>query len=445
LFSIPATIAIYPGSTFYNNTTQFTFATGGSAQLRFANLRRGMLNMRAVNYSTADLDFTLQIPGAVFNSNPFFQTGLIEAAPSQGDSLVKFFSYDLSGYHLDLRGTTGTEYNKLSYNLVMKTTATSDTLYATINQPIFKIEETFSDIFPEYVKGKLGQDTITENSSTSLDLFNNIHSGILNLKDARFTATIENGIGMDARLKINSLVSVNNRTGGSVALSAPSLVGASININQATETGNSSDPVNETFKTITLDKNNSNLLPFIENLPDQLNYSVFITTNPLGLNLSDDFIYADYLVNTTLRFEMPLSFSASVLTFADTVDFVSDAEETFGNFRKGTLTLIADNGFPFQATLTLFLLDENMNVTTALTGNSLITSATVGSDGRVNKRSKSYVDFTISEVQMEHLKKTKKIITQAAFTTAQYPVRLSIYEDYNIRLKLVADFTYMIR
>src|SRR5258706_131775 len=446
LFSIPASIPIAPGTTIYADTTEFAFGTSGP-QIRFAILRRGMLNMRAVNYSTADLDFTLHIPGAVLSSVAFVRTGVVEAAPAPGDSLVKLFSYDLSGYHLNLGGISGSAYNKLSYILQMKTSAGSDTLYSTSNLRIFKIDETFTGICPEYVRGNLGQDTIMENSSASLDLFRNIRSGILNLKDAMLTCTVENGIGADARLKINYLTSVNSRTGNSVPLSSASLIGNTININRSTETGNSSDPVNETFYTVTLNKTNSNLVPFIENLPDKLSYSIYLTTNPLGPDISggNDFIYADYLVNTKMRFEMPLAFSASALTFSDTVDFVSNPEETFGNFRSGTLTLIADNGFPFQASFTLLLLDENMNVSASLAGNSLIAAAAVGGDGRVNQRRKSYVAIPVSEEQMKYLKKTKKIITQASFTTIQYPRLLSIYDDYNIRLKLVADFTYMIR
>lgn len=445
IFSIPASVAVGPGIVIYKDTTKFAFGTNGP-QIHTAILRRGTLVMRAVNFSTADLDFIIQIPGAILNSNTFYQTGLLDAAPASGDSLVKIFTYDLSGYHLDLTGTSGSDYNSLSYVLEVKTNAASDTLHTTFNQPIFKVEETFSDIFPEYVRGKLGQDTISESSSTSLDLFRKIQSGVLNLQDVTLTCTVENGIGIEAQLKINNITSVNTRTGNSIPLSAPSLVGSNINIDRPTETGNSSSPVNETFKTITLDKTNSNLLSFIENLPDELSYSVHLTTNPLGADFSggNDFIYADYLVNTIMHFEMPLAFSANVLTFIDTVDFVSNAEETFGNFRSGTLTLIADNGFPFQATLTLFLLDENLNAVASLTGNSIIAEAAVGADGRVNQRRKSYVDIPVSEAQMEHLKKTKKLILRASFTTTQYPRLLSIYDDYNIHFKLVADVTYMI-
>jgi len=236
LFSIPASVSIGPGIVIYKDTTQFAFGTNGP-QISFAILRNGRLVMRAVNYSTADLDFVIDIPGALLNSNPFHQTGLLDAAPAAGDSLVKIFTYDLSGYHLDLTGTTGTDYNTLSYILEVKTNATSDTLHTSFNQPIFKVEETFSDIFPEYVRGKLGQDTITENSSTPLDLFRKIQSGVLNLQDATLTCTVENGIGVDAQLKINNITSVNTRTGNSVPLAAPALVGNNINITRATETG----------------------------------------------------------------------------------------------------------------------------------------------------------------------------------------------------------------
>jgi hypothetical protein len=445
VFSIPASVAVGPGIVIYKDTTKFAFGTNGP-QIRIAILRTGTLIMRAVNYSTADLDFVIQIPGAILDANPFYQTGLLDAAPVAGDSLVKIFTYDLAGYHLDLTGTTGSDYNTLSYILEVKTDAASDSLHTTFNQPIFKVQETFSDIFPEYIKGKLGQDTISENSSTSLDLFKKIQSGVLNLQDATLTCTVENGIGVDAQLKINNITSVNTRIGNSVPLSAASLVGNNININRATETGNNANPVNETFYTVTLDKTNSNLLSFIENLPDELSYSVHLLTNPLGPDLSggNDFVYADYLVNTKMHFEMPLAFSANVLTFVDTVDFVSNAEETFGNFRSGTLTLIADNGFPFQATLTLILLDENTNATASLSGNSIIAGANVGADGRVNQRQKSYVDIPVSEAQMEHLKETKKLILRAAFTTTQYPRLLSIYDNYNIHFKLVADVTYLI-
>jgi len=442
--SFPLFVNIGPEITFYNNTTQLVFGTNGP-QLRRAILRHGTLIMTAVNYTVAGLNFQLNIPGAIRDGMPFSQSGFVSnAAP--GDSVLQDFVYDLSGYDLNLTGTSGASFNTLSYNLSVTTASNSDTIHAIQNQTLFKVHQKFSGIFPEYVKGYLGSDTITAGpSSTAIDIFNKIQSGMLNLSDATLTATIENGIGADARFKVNNIISVNSRTGVSVPLLSNQLINQNININRATETGVASNPVNTTQNIFVLNSSNSNIISFIENLPDALAYSMHLTTNPLG-NISgyNDFVYADHLVSTKMRFEMPLRFSSDHLTFVDTTNFISDPEKTFENFKSGKLRLIADNGFPFRTTISLMLLDENMTAMTTLTSTGIIASAVVGSSGRVTQRVESIVQIPISEQQMVSLRNTKKIITRASFTTSQYPVFRDIYNDYSIQLQLIADFTYMI-
>ncbi|MBK5286074.1 MAG: hypothetical protein JJE25_11800, partial [Bacteroidia bacterium] len=347
--SFPLFVNIGPATPFYNNTTQLVFGTNGP-QLRKAILRNGTLIMTAVNYTVSGLNFQLDIPGAIRDGNPFSQSGFVGNA-TPGDSVVQDFIYDLSGYDLNLTGTTGSSFNTLSYNLSVATDINGDTIHVTPNQKLFKVNQKFSGIFPEYVKGYLGSDTITAGpSSTAIDIFNKIQSGMLNLSDATLTATIENGIGADARFKVNNIISVNSRTGTSVPLLSNQLINQNININRATETGVASNPVNSTQNIIVLNSSNSNIISFIENLPDALSYSMRLTTNPLG-NISgyNDFVYADYLVSTRMRFEMPLSFSSDHLTFVDTTDFISDPEKTFENFKSGKLKLVAENGFPFRA------------------------------------------------------------------------------------------------
>ncbi|MBK5284632.1 MAG: hypothetical protein JJE25_04465, partial [Bacteroidia bacterium] len=105
---------------------------------------------------------------------------------------------------------------------------------------------------------------------------------------------------------------------------------------------------------------------------------------------------------------------------------------------------VAENGFPFRADIGLTLLDENMNAMTTLTSSGIIASGIVDGSGRIIQYVKSVVDIPINEEQMASLRKTKKIITRASFTTSQYPVFRNIYDDYSIKLKLIADFTYMI-
>lgn len=444
LVQYPVSVTVPAGFPVYSATTQLALGISGP-QIRYAILRRGTLKLKAVNYLPTRLEYIFNIPGTTLDNVPFLDSGYVDAA-LPGDSSTYEINFDLSGYKVDMTGTFGTTFNTISYFLKVVTDTLGSSVSNTANAPVVNLYETFSDAFPEYVKGYLGQDTISEGpSTTSIDVFNKIQSGILNLADAKLTCTIENGIGADGRLIIGDITGVNSRTGDSVSLASSQLINRSININRATETGLPISPPLTTQNVIMLNSSNSNIVDFIENLPDALSYSVKLYTNPLGnISGSTDFVYADYLVTTQMRFEMPLSFSSSALTFVDTVDFVSKPEETFADFRSGTLKLIAENGFPFQTKLTLTLLDENQTSINTLTTTGNIASGVVGANGRVNQKVKSVVDIPVSETQMAALKKTKKLIIRASFTTAQYPVIRNIYDDYSIGIKLVADFTYMI-
>ncbi|HLG34999.1 MAG TPA: hypothetical protein VI757_08980 [Bacteroidia bacterium] len=439
-------VPVPPNFPVYSDTSQFALAVNGP-QIRLAILRNGTLTLKAVNYLQTKLKYVFKIPGATLGIDTFIKTGFVSAA-SANDSLTYETNYDLAGYEINMTGTSGTSYNTISYFLEVRTDPAGDTVYTSAITPIVNLYETFADIFPEYVKGYLGQDTISEGpSTTQVDIFKKIQSGILNLADAKLTCTIENGIGADGRLIISNITGVNNRTGGNVSLSSTQLINRSINIDRALETGQPISPPQTTQKIISVNSTNSNIVDFIENLPDALSYSVQLYTNPIppgNISGSNDFVYADYLITTKMRFEMPLSFSAGNLTFVDTVDFISKPEETFADFRSGKLKLIAENGFPFQVALTLTLLDENIAALSTLSSTGIIASGVVGANGRVNQKVESVVDIPVSETQMAALKKTKKIITRASFTTAQYPVIRNIYDDYSIGITLVADFTYMI-
>jgi hypothetical protein len=255
-----------------------------------------------------------------------------------------------------------------------------------------------------------------------------------------------NGIGADGRLELSNFTGTNSRTGGSITLTSFQSTNHSININRGMESGPPISPVNTSVNILSRTSSNSNIVDFIENLPDAITYSVKLIINPMGdQSLGNDFVYADYLVDAKMRFEMPLSFSAGNLAFVDTINFISSPEETFANFKSGTLKLIADNGFPFQLMLTMTLLDENEAAMNVLTSTGILASAVVGQNGRVSQRIESVVDFPVSETTMQALKNTNKIILRAAFTTAQFPVLRNIYDDYSIGITLAADFIYMNR
>jgi len=67
-----------------------------------------------------------------------------------------------------------------------------------------------------------------------------------------------------------------------------------------------------------------------------------------------------------LNVEFPLSIIANNLTLVDTSDFNLERKTSSGKILEGKLFIYADNGYPFNANLSLQLLDENNNVTKTL-------------------------------------------------------------------------------
>jgi len=68
-----------------------------------------------------------------------------------------------------------------------------------------------------------------------------------------------------------------------VTLNAGNLL-QSINVNRANKTNNPSNPVFPWLKQINVNSSNSNLNPFLQNLPNYLGYSIKATLNPSKSN-----------------------------------------------------------------------------------------------------------------------------------------------------------------
>jgi hypothetical protein len=141
---------------------------------------------------------------------------------------------------------------------------------------------------------------------------------------------------------------------------------------------------------------------------------------------------------------MPLSLVANNLTLVDTVDFNLD-EENVKNIIDGNLFVYADNGYPFDADLTLELLDQNNQLFKTITLiNNRIEAAPVNSLLKVETPKMSVLNIPLSAADISALTLAKKMKLTVAFTTTAQPNYLKIYSDYKIDLKLVGDFGYQV-
>ena len=456
LFRIPDTILptvlTYPftslvlaaNTQFYSSNQNATLSISG-AELREVIIKSGFLRIETRNHLQTRVHYIYTIPGATRNGNAFqFSTTMSAAPPGSVSTFTGL--YDMSGYKIDLTGPAGNAVNTISYNVAARTDTGVASINVFLGDTMVNLEAGLVDMVPYYAKGYLGQKEISEDSSSSrFQFFNIIHSGHIRLEEVTLQMTIENFIGVDAQAFITRLQSINSPLNSYVNINSPSILNHAININRATESGNPLFPVIPSVTVVQFNNSNSNMRSLIENLPDQLNYGLRINVNPLGnISGSTDFIYSDYLVNARLKIDVPLSFAADHLELADTSAFIIGNKEDFDPLGLGTFTLIADNGFPFEAALQLILLDEHNLFLDSIPVPSLIAAANTDANFKVIEPKRTKIPIYVDEARKQRILKGNKISIHASFSTPLYPQYYRIYAGYKLDLKLVADVAYLI-
>lgn len=435
-FTCPANTNVIPTVTndinFYAN----------NVELSLIKIESGKVNISLISNIQGVLKYTYSIPGATLNNVPLIVEITIPSAPISGSIEVQK-EIDLTGYNLDLTGTSGNEYNKLSSVLTVQTAdlpvsvnVSQDSVYST---------NTFSVIVPEYAKGYLG--SISESfdmENVDFSISNSI-SGMIDFDQVYIDFDIENGFGVDARLNINTLASVNNQTGLTINLESD-FIGNSLNLNRAIDLGNSFTSSNYNLN---FNHTNSNIDAFIGNLPTQLGYDLDIEINPLG-NISNynDFVYESSKVEATMNINIPLKFSTNGLVVSDTVAFQkiqsnNDSEENTNKINFGKLFIEVKNTFPFSATVELNLLDNGANSLQSI-GGIIIAS---GQYNTLNSTTTSNTNLIVIEATQElldNLLTTENMALKATFNTYDSGTNgiVSISSDASIEFKISGELNY---
>ncbi|HOY32010.1 MAG TPA: hypothetical protein PKW80_09040 [Bacteroidales bacterium] len=434
-----AGFVIHAGQTFLNLTENSNLGIH-NAQISRVDFRKGMLALEVFSSFTEAIIVTYDIPSASINGAPFHATELIPAAtPGSVLHFEKF--YDISGYSLDLRGPAGLSSNILT-NTTTATLHPAGGNYTLDSLDEFRFNVRFKDISLQYAKGFFGSENFSFGpDTTSIDIFDKITAGTFDFESIKLHLNVENGFGVDAQVIFNNITSINSKTGHSVSLDAP-VIGQSINISRATETGNPGEPVNPSAYNIILD--NSNVLDLIENIPDMISYKVQVESNPLGnISCGNDFFYYGNYLNAALDMEIPLSLIANDLTLTDTVDF--DLGENSGSIISGTLSLLADNGFPFSAQIQLYTLDSTNHITDSLLFLDLISPPPMNAYYMVTHPRRSVLQIPLPENKISLLYQTRKMLIVARFNTIGAGHYVKIYDHYKLDLKLTGNFNYLIK
>ena len=434
--SVEEATAVFPAQNLVEDNNDVDIPMDNGAELKTVTLRSGNLRVDVISTAQDTIYFDYLFSGATKNGIPFKgDTKVPPALPGQSVTISE--NYDLTGYTLDLTGSAKDSFNRLASSITARIDSTGN-LVSISQQDSFKLELVFENIFPEFAEGYFGSDTILIGPDTSsFKLFNRFRSGTIDLEAVDIALNLENSMGAEGSIDINSLTATNTNTGNSETLTG-NAIASPFSIQKATR-----NPYTPTFNNYILDNNNSNITDLIQIMPDQLGYTVTLIVNPNGNNGShSDFAFGSSEINAGLDIEVPLSFIANDLVLRDTLDLDFSSISNREALIDGELSLIAQNGFPISTGVTLLLLDENGDTTPILSNNNVISAADLPQTGKVVTPKKTTLKFSIDVPTTQKLLNAAGIIIETTFNTLPQNEYIKIYDDYSIDFKLVGDFNY---
>lgn len=411
----------------------------GDLALSEVVLRSGRLQLNVKSVIPTGIEFQYLIPVAT-RDGATFQTTQIIPASVDGDTSSVAFEFDLSGYRINLRGIDNSGFNTLSTIYVLKTDENGQTISIPADDTIFILEYSFLDLVPDYGRGYFGQQSIQEQEESELDVLSNITEGQLFLDSVTIGLKLTNGVGADARFRINALRSINANSGNTVDLEHQ-LIGSNVLLSRAIDANGTAAGVIPSERNYVLNNSNSNIRPFIENLPTRLGFDFEFDLNPLGNTSSgNDFFYFEQPFEALLDINIPLRVRADNITFVDTVDWNLGENATLDAINNGTFTLVATNAFPFGAELELELLDANMQPMGFLLETSSVPAPPLDAALRVISPLETRIAIPVPEETAEAVVNASHLRIKARLNSAAQPELVDIYTDNVLDIKLIGNF-----
>lgn len=403
-------------------------------------LRQGTLDLRMRNKIASRVLGNFSLPGAAFADGSNTLSATVEAGSPAAPS-ISLTTRDLANARFDLRGPNNNDVNTLATSVAAQLDPSGSGATVT-NQDSVVVDASYRDLVPAYARGYFGARNLSVGpESNAIGLFDNFVSGALDLDRVTLRLKVENGIGMDLRVRLRSLRSVNSRTSQTVDMEHAILHGP-INLNRALDLGNgfqSSQYQSE------LNNENSNVDLFLENLPDQLEYDLDIELNPLGdISNGNDFLYYESKLKANLELEVPLAIIATDLVLENIVkpDLPGSADAQL--VVNGELHLFAINGFPFDAQVMLDIVDLDRNVLSSVPVDGTLTAGTLNADGLVGSSTASELHTLLTEEQVDLLYADGRFRVRVIFNTADQTQHLRLLDRYAMDLQITLGARYLI-
>lgn len=416
----------------------------GERRFTYIDARSGFLHIYITNSVQEKLYLEYTLVGAYDNyGHALKEFTTVPAAPPGGTITIDTL-LNITGYSINLTGKTGANFNTYTQRIVARIDSSGNTAHITLADSLH-IKYELKDIAPNYIKGYAGKDTVISTDSADFAFLNMFKGGTIDLEDVTMKVNIENGVGVDGQIKINSLTAISPNNGQKNLTG--SILGKPLVVNRATDF-----PLTPSVSNFVVDRNNSNIKDLIGILPNKLKYNLEVRTNVNGNNRQyRDFAYLQSSLKLNLNAEIPLSLIANHLLLRDTINFsLGGANTNVGGITDGTINLITENKYPIEAKLSMIVYDSIWNVVDTLIANQTVQAAALDNNCRAQQPQKTKIPEYVDQGRMDRLKLGKHAVVIADFSTASNNAlcngqHLKIYSDYTLGITLTAHFNYRIK
>ncbi len=424
--------AIFPRQTLADDVNVRRLTADDNLKLTSMVLRSGMGVMDAASTIQDSIRFIYSIPSLSLNGTPFSFSGVIPPAPPGGVSEFNK-TFDLTGYTLDLTGPNQDTFNTFYDHMEAYIDSSGTLTYLSLEDSLY-INSFTGNVLPEIAFGEIERDTVEIGPETlETDLFSRILQGNIVLDDAEVTFDFSNSVGVPIDVVLGNLSS-KGVDGNLVSLNS-SWLGQSQNFPAALYNAGSIQNNAQAFPN---NPSNSNILPFIENLPVELGYEGQIIVNPNEEVSNSHFMHYEDGFEIGLGITLPLEIGLDQLVLEDTLDWNLNLD--LSQSPQGKIKIKALNYFPFSANLHISFLDDLGSEVLQYSANPALLAANVETDGKVSTPADNTLEWNLSLEDLETLVDAKKAVLRIEFGSHPNPEKL--FADYSIDLNIVGEWEF---
>jgi hypothetical protein len=435
--------AIFPNQDFLDTirTTAYNFGSEfGEVELTKLVVESGRIVAESKSTVEDTILFSYRLPAATNRAGEIPGVSIkLDPAPVGGIS-TETNEANLEGFVVDL--TAGGQGFNLLQEQITVSMLSSGQLITLDQSDSVTVSFGLVDIVPTYVEGYIGTYSFTFEGREALDFFENLNVEKIRFAQARAEIIFSNSVGVDAQLIVKEFTAHQRASNTSVKLTGTPLVAGPFFIAGA----NLPDTNLAAQTPLSFEPDNSNIVNFINVLPDEISYDLEVVANHNGKpGVWDNFATSNSQISAILDFQLPLDGVIGGLVLVDSVELNLAEFPDLSTISEGTLRLILENRFPVEVQVSAIIYDENWDEVFRLSDDASLAPGLPNDQGYVESATQSVIETAVTVGEVEKIfEEGKRLVFRFRVDTRPDGEDVKIYADYDIVSRLVSEFRFRV-